>query len=80
MSKNKSLSQIIWGAALVLAGVGVLFRIPQVLPKVFHIEHFAAIKEFIYFCFYFLAIALIGGGVKKIYHNYKIVKQGGSNS
>ncbi|MGD2269605.1 MAG: hypothetical protein PVI06_04330 [Desulfobacterales bacterium] len=80
MSKNKSISQIIWGAALVLAGVGVLFRIPQVLPKVFSIEHFAAIKGFIYFCFYFLSFALIGGGVKKIYRNYKIVKQGRSNS
>ena len=76
MNKNKSISQIIWGIALVLAGVGVLFRIPQVLPKIFTIEQFASIKGFIYFCFYFLAIALIGGGAKKIYHHYKIFKQG----
>jgi uncharacterized BrkB/YihY/UPF0761 family membrane protein len=79
MNRNKSVTQIIWGVALVLAGIGVFFRIPQVLPKVFKIEQFSSIKGFIYFCFYFMALVLIGGGVKKIYQNYKDLKPDRSN-
>lgn len=70
---------MIWGAALVLAGIGVVFRIPQVLPKVFKIEQFSALKGFIYFCFYFMALVLIGGGIKKIYRNYRGLKRDRSN-
>ena len=75
MQRNKSITQIVWGLALVLAGIGVFYRIPQVLPKIFSIEQFQSIKGFIYFCFYFMAVVLIGGGLKKIYHNYKALKR-----
>jgi len=67
MDKTKRSSvQLIWGIALVLAGVGMLFRIPQVMPQIQTIAHFAPVSPFIRFCFYFMALILIGGGLKKI--------------
>ncbi len=68
--KNKTVIQLIWGIALVLAGVGVFFRIPQVMPKIAKIEQFSRVMIFIRFCFYLIGILLIGGGSKKIYSNY----------
>jgi hypothetical protein len=79
MNRNKSITQILWGAALVLAGIGVIFRIPQVLPQIFNIEQFSSIKGFIYFCFYFMAVVLIGGGAKKIYQHAKGLKRDRAN-
>jgi len=64
---NKTDIQLIWGIALVAAGIGVLFRIPQVMPQIKQIEYFASIIYFVYFCFYVMAILLIGGGAKKIF-------------
>ena len=63
--------QIVWGIALVLAGVGVLYRIPQVVPRLVQIEQFASAIGFIYFCCYFIAVTLIIGGGRKLYQNYK---------
>ena len=59
MDKNKIHIQIVWGILLVLAGVGVFFRIPQVIPKIKTIEHFASAIGFVYFCFYLLGFLLI---------------------
>jgi uncharacterized membrane protein len=80
MDKNKIYLQLIWGVLLVLAGVGVFYRIPQVMPKVKAIEYFASVIGFIYFCFYLLGFLLILGGVKKIYTNYKSLKHQESNN
>lgn len=66
MSNGKARIQIVWGVALVLAGLGVLYRIPQVMPKITRIEQFAAASGFIYFCFYLMAVILIVGGGRKI--------------
>ncbi len=74
MSKNKKIVQIIWGIALVLAGIGVFYRIPQVMPEIEKIEHFSSIMFFIRFCFYFLGVLLIAGGTKKLYANYNSEK------
>lgn len=65
--KQKSKFQLIWGILLLLAGIGVFFRIPQVMPEIKKIEQFASFIYFIYFCFYLLAILLIAGGGKKVY-------------
>jgi len=70
MAKNKTVLHIVWGIVLVLAGIGVFFRIPQVMPKIEQIEQFSSVIFFIRFCFYFLGVLLIGGGAKKIYDNY----------
>jgi cobalamin biosynthesis protein CobD/CbiB len=71
--------QLIWGILLLLAGVGVFFRIPQVMPQIKTIETFASIIGFIYFCFYLLGFLLVLGGAKKIYANLKDLKNSNSN-
>ena len=75
MEKNKIHFQLVWGILLLLAGVGVFFRIPQVMPQIKTIEIFASIIGFIYFCFYLLGFLLILGGSKKIYSNFKELRK-----
>ena len=72
--KNKVVVQLIWGIALTLAGIGVIFRIPQVIPRIEKIEQFASMIFFIRFSFYLLGMLLIGGGLKKIYINFGLFK------
>lgn len=69
MSKNKNVVQLAWGVALILAGLGVFYRIPYVMSRIETIEQYSAISSFIKFCFYVMGIILIGGGVKKL-HGY----------
>ena len=69
-SQDKTTVQLIWGIALVLVGIGVFFRIPQVMPRIAKIEQFSQLMFFIRFCFYIMGILLIGGGSKKIYNYY----------
>ena len=68
--QSKTTVQLIWGVALVIMGIGVFFRIPQVMPKIAKIEQFSQVMFFIRFCFYLMGILLVGGGSKKIYHYY----------
>jgi len=70
MADNQSRLQLIWGVLLVAAGIGVFFRVPQVMPKIVQIEQFSSLTAYIRFCFYFVGIFLIGGGSKKIYGFY----------
>ena len=63
--------QVVWGVALVLAGLGVFYRIPQVMPDIEQIPRFASASGFIRFCFYFIGVFLIGGGSKKLYGEYR---------
>jgi nitrate reductase gamma subunit len=67
--ENKQLStfQLVWGLLLLLAGIGVFFRIPQIMPEIKKIEHFAPYMFFIYFCFYLIGVLLIVGGGRKVY-------------
>jgi hypothetical protein len=69
--KNKPTLQVIYGIALTLAGIGVFYRIPQVMPRIEQIQQFSSVIGFIRICFYLMGILLIGGGLKKIYENYK---------
>jgi len=71
MLKNKPVIQFIYGIALTLAGIGVFYRIPQVMPKVEKIQQFSSVIGFIRFSFYLMGVLLVGGGLKKIYGNYK---------
>lgn len=66
MTKEKIIYQIVWGVLLVLMGIGVFFRIPQVMPDIEKIEYFSSVIWFIKFSFYLIGILLIGGGIKKI--------------
>jgi hypothetical protein len=69
--KQVNPAQRIWAVALILAGLGVLYRIPQVMPNIEQIPLFAAAPGFTRFCFYFIGLFLIGGGCKKLYHQYR---------
>jgi len=77
--KRTSTLQLIWGLLLLIAGIGVFFRIPQVMPEIKKIEHFAPYMVFIYFCFYLLGILLIVGGGRKVYRHTKQSKQDNSS-
>lgn len=79
MPDKKNKLQLIWGVLLLLAGVGVFFRIPQLMPEIKKIEHFAAYIPFIYFCFYLIGILLVVGGGRKVYDYTQKSKQGNSN-
>ncbi len=63
--------QIIWAVALILAGLGVFYRIPQVMPAIEQIPMFATASVYIRFCFYFMGIFLIGGGCQKLYRRFR---------
>ena len=67
MEKRKI--QLVWGAALMMAGLGVFYRIPQVMPKISEIAFFSGAPGIVKFCFYVLGVLLIFGGGKKIYDN-----------
>ena len=71
MAGKKNTLQLIWGVILLLAGIGVFFRIPQVMPEIKKIEHFAGYIPFIYFSFYLLAVLLVVGGGRKVYRYLK---------
>ncbi len=75
MPEEKNKIQLIWGVILLLAGIGVFFRIPQVMPEIKKIEHFTAYIPFIYFSFYLLGILLVVGGARKIYRYIQKSKQ-----
>ena len=51
--------KLIWGIALILAGLGVFYRIPQVMPKIQSFTQFSSSIWFIRFCFYFMGIIII---------------------
>ncbi len=72
---GKSKFQVIWGMALLMAGIGVFFRIPQVMPEIEKINQFSSAMFFIRFCFYLMGILLIGGGSKKLYQHFSKVSQ-----
>ena len=70
-NKPKSRPQLIWGILLLFAGIGLFFRIPQIMPEIKKIEHFAPYIVFIYFSFYLIGILLVVGGGKKVYNYLK---------
>ena len=68
MGENtKATLQLVWGLLLVMAGVGLFFRIPQVMPQIRQIEYFSGVIPFIYFCMYFMAVFLIAAGARILY-------------
>lgn len=75
MARERSSVQLIWGALLVLAGLGVFYRIPQVMPQIKTIAYFRSVIPFVYFCFYLIGLLLIVGGARKIITFHKTRKQ-----
>jgi len=63
---SKNNVQLVWGLALILMGVAVFFRIPQVMPKFAEMWQSATTIGFIRACFYLMGFLLVGGGTKKV--------------
>jgi hypothetical protein len=80
MEKNKSTVQLAWGIALVLAGIGVFYRIPEAMLRIEKIGQYSSVMFFIRFCFYFMGVLLIGGGVKKVFNYCRKSESEGSAS
>ncbi len=57
--------KLVWGAALILVGVAVFFRIPQVIPQLVQMGLSTTTVWFIRICFYLMGFILVGGGIKK---------------
>ena len=74
LRKNTNI-QLVWGAALTLVGIGVFFRIPQVMPQLEQMEQFKDVMWFVRFCLYLMGVILIGGGLKKLYHHFRPAEQ-----
>lgn len=70
MTEKKSTVQLIWGTALLLVGILLFFRIPQIMPEIEKMDQFKQWLSFIRFCLYFLVISLVVGGGKKIFNYY----------
>jgi hypothetical protein len=72
MSEKQSTVQLVWGMALAAAGVGLLFRFPEVIPRLLErYGTFAAMRYFVYFVCYLVAGVLIVGGARKIYAYFR---------
>jgi len=74
MHKNHDVLQLIWGAALTAAGVGVLVLLPQRMEQIRQLrqaEPFSFDMLFLWFCFGLLGVLLIGGGLRKIVGHFK---------
>lgn len=67
MKDVRTYLQAIWGGALLLMGVAVIFRIPSIMVKMSDIKQDTSGQLFLKFCLYLMAILLIGGGVKKLH-------------
>jgi hypothetical protein len=66
MNNRKNRLQLLWGIMLAAAGLGIFYRIPQVMPKIEQIKQFSSGQLFIRMCLYLIGILLLAGGGKKI--------------
>jgi hypothetical protein len=73
MTREKAKLHLIWGSLLLLAGIGVFFRIPQVMPRIRTMAQLAAVSGFVQFCFYLMGVLLVGGGARKVFLSYRLL-------
>jgi hypothetical protein len=60
-----------YGLVLIAVGLGVFYRIPQVMPQVVAIEFFSEKLMIVKFCFYTLGFLLILAGGIRVFKNFK---------
>lgn len=69
MTKNRDILQLIWGAALTAAGIGVFVLLPRRMEQIRQLRQadpFSFDMLFLWFCFGLLGVLLTGGGLHKI--------------
>jgi len=74
MNDTQRYFQLIWGAALTVAGIGVLVILPHRMEQIRELRQaqpFAMDMLFLWFCFGLLGVLLIGGGLRKIYSHFR---------
>ncbi len=79
-TQQQSILQIIWGTLLLLAGLALFVRIPQVLSDIQQIDAYSSDIPFKRFSLYLIGSLLAGGGLKKIWINTKSMIQGRKNN
>lgn len=60
-----------YGIILMVVGLGVFYRIPQVMPQIETIEFFSQKRLVVKFSFYILGAMLVTLGALRAYKNYK---------
>ncbi len=68
---DKKKFQFYYGLVLTAVGLGVFYRIPQVMPQIAEIEFFSHKLLAVKITFYILGLFLVVAGVMRIYKNYK---------
>ena len=68
---DKKKFQFYYGIVLLVVGLGVFYRIPQVMPQIETIEFFRQKLVVVKSCLYILGIMLVTVGAMRIFKNYK---------
>lgn len=68
---DKKKFRFYYGIVLIAVGLGVFYRIPQVMPQIETIEFFRQKLLLVKLCFYILGIFLILAGAIRIYRTRK---------
>ena len=74
MNDSQRYFQLIWGAALTAAGIGVLVILPHRMEQIRQLrqaEPYDLDMLFLWFCFGLLGVLLIGGGLRKLYAHFR---------
>ncbi len=68
---DKKKFRFYYGIVLIAVGLGVFYRIPQVMPQIETIEFFRQKLFLVKLCFYILGVFLILAGSIRIYRTRK---------
>jgi hypothetical protein len=80
MMHPKEQFQIAWGGLLMLAGIAIFYRIPQIMPGIKTIPLYASASGFIRFSLYLIGILLLCGGFKKVRENIMLLSRNKKHS
>ncbi|MFA5902656.1 MAG: hypothetical protein WC836_01890 [Desulfobacula sp.] len=64
---DKKKIRFYYGIILIAVGLGVFYRIPQVMPQIENIEFFKQKIVIVKLCFYILGVFLVWAGFIRIY-------------
>lgn len=68
---DKKKIRFYYGIVLIAVGLGVFYRIPQVMPQIETIEFFKQKLFLVKLCFYILGLFLVWAGAIRIFKIYK---------